>query len=329
MFMNINKKNTTSQVTRIARECTLLLFILTVVFAIFYHGTHDISEHIKKMFYMQYAKVVILVVSIVFILIINLKSCSKKCNTIILCLNIVMSLLIAYYMPMHAAFGIDYNTTHNPNIIDDDVAFIGISDPQLFGNNLERRQKNLKLIDGINLYIKDNSPDVFTGIIISGDCTQTNEDGRFIFSNNYIGDFEYMYGLNCNDHILKLPVYECLGNHDYENKHWFYYGNPALDMIKRRNMNRDFILDDDKYGNYAFLVNKSHIMFCINLWPTDKLSLEGYKVRGGVKFIRNILLNHPKSKWSILTHYIPSDIRSGQIKDEKRLPRLRSCYHKT
>jgi hypothetical protein len=143
------------------------------------------------------------------------------------------------------------------------------------------------------------------GVLTPGDCTQTGQDGR-LFSHNELGVYETHYNLGGNN-SLKLPVYECNGNHDYDVKGRFLFGGgniPSVQMINRKNKFRS-IVDHDKKGNYRWIWDDVHFI-ALNVWPSNQKLLNGVP-DGSMDFLKKSMMQIPwGEKFFILTHYVPN-----------------------
>src|SRR5690606_3152205 len=89
------------------------------------------------------------------------------------------------------------------------------------------------------------------GLLVAGDLTQNGKDGRAenngSLGRNELGQFISDYGLTGTDGLLRFPVYEGYGNHDFDPSEpfdanptdWRYYYpefiTPAVQSVIDRN----------------------------------------------------------------------------------------------
>ena len=154
------------------------------------------------------------------------------------------------------------------------------------------------------------------GCLIPGDCTQTGQDGR-LFTNNYLADYELKYGLgDMSD--LKVPVYECTGNHDWDTMmetnvtdKLYFKTCAAVNMINRRNDHRKILLQD-KEGNYMWKFNQLY-MIAVNCWPApENTRLLSGEPKGSLKFLQKALNElSMDDRFIILMHHIPIPFTSA------------------
>ena len=234
----------------------------------------------------------------------------------IVIIYIITSMLFFTYIPQHAAFDlVNYGGVKKPQNKKDDeyISFIGLGDIQLFSDMPERTKYSDYDINTINKFIDtyytkmDGKNGDIMGVVTPGDCTQTGQDGR-LFTHNELGMYETRYGLGGKNSVLKVPVYECNGNHDYDvaytHKHSYKGKVPSVLMINRKNKYRS-IKSQDKKGNYWWNWGELNII-ALNVWPSNKNLLYG-KPDGSLDFLKNTIPKIPTGeKFMILTHYVPN-----------------------
>lgn len=234
-------------------------------------------------------------------------------------------MLFFAYLPQHAAFdNVDYGKLKKPQINpnDDYITFLGVGDVQFFSDIRGTMKSNDYTIENINKFIDEEFKTRYPkhgeimGLLTPGDCTQTGQDGRF-FTHNELGVYESRYGLGGSNSTLKIPVYECNGNHDYDVKHTHkirYQGKiPSTLMINRKNKYRN-IKGQDKKGNYWWSWGELHFI-AVNIWPSKK-NLANGSPEGTLDFLRKTIPKIPAGqKFIILTHYIPNPYGWGDDKD--------------
>lgn len=222
-----------------------------------------------------------------------------------------VSIFMCAFAPKHAALDlVDYGSTIVPNPPSSSpyIYFVGLGDIQIFGNSeyTDRVSSTKLAISNIHTYMnskKEGSTELM-GLITPGDCTQTGQDGRW-FTHNEVGYYETNYGLGGNS-TLKLPVYECTGNHDYDsvesNKFLYPTVPPLVDLINRKNKHRHIESQDGK-GNYRWKWSDLHFI-AINVWPSNAKLMSGVP-DGSLDFLRRSMSEIPvNEKYIILTHYI-------------------------
>ncbi len=87
------------------------------------------------------------------------------------------------------------------------------------------------------------------GVLIAGDLTDNGRDGQ-------LKDFVRLYGLTGKDGVLRYPVYETVGNHD-----WDVVGTsrPAADAVRKR------------HGGLAYAWEWGGVrMICLGIYPNEK-----------------------------------------------------------
>lgn len=233
----------------------------------------------------------------------------------IIAVYITVTLILFAYLPRHAAFDlVDYGRTVRPktSASSDYVSFVGLGDIQFFSDIKERVYNNHLAIKNIHKFMDTyynrmlgNNGQIM-GLITPGDCTQTGQDGRF-FTHNEVGFYETRYGLGGKS-MLKLPVYECNGNHDYDvvrNNNIVYRKTPpSVQMINRKNKHRA-IKGQDRKGNYWWVWDELNFI-AINVWPSTDNLLNG-KPDGSLEFLRKTIPQIPAGqKFILMTHYVPN-----------------------
>lgn len=220
---------------------------------------------------------------------------------------------------------LDGVTTHTPIIGDPswyqcatDITFIAMGDPQ-YGGGAE--DKNIFQVTALNAFPgtpwRSELPSAGTpvatplGLLIAGDLTQNGKDGRdeaIIAGRDEIGEFERDYGLTGDDGLLKFPVYEGYGNHDFDpdepddefNWRFFYDENPtpSVERVANRNLKRPGLLQvaQDNQGHYSWDWGNVHLVN-VNLFAGDEASQadENSKVRDprqALTFLENDLATH-------------------------------------
>ena len=240
-------------------------------------------------------------------------------------LLVLWTLCLMYFIPQNAAWNlVDYGKPYTPLTHQDNtiITFLGIGDTQVFDDFYNRDFNNKLAIANINKFAsivypliqQNDTLNIYSdimGLLIPGDTTQTGEDGR-AFTKIYVGDYERMYGLGDNS-LLRMPAYECLGNHDFDayNKiyprHQIYFGEPpATIMIKRRNKHRRHVIASDSNGNYYWKWG-SLTVIAITYWPN--MHSTNLHMNDSFEFVSNVLSRMPpNSKYIIMTHYIPNPL---------------------
>lgn len=226
---------------------------------------------------------------------------------------VVTSIFLFIYLPKHAAFDlVNYGNVKQPRTYFENeyVTFVGVGDIQLFSDMKERLTNSDVVIRNINTFIDTVFPNLqgkngeIMGLITPGDCTQTGQDGR-LFTHNELGVYETRFNLG-GIGPLKIPVYECNGNHDYDVKGSFIFqgDTPSVQMINRKNKYRS-IVDHDKKGNYRWVWDGVHFI-ALNVWPSNQKLLNGVP-DGSMDFLKKSMLQIPwGEKFAILTHYVPN-----------------------
>ncbi|MFP4502138.1 MAG: hypothetical protein ACLFTT_14145 [Candidatus Hydrogenedentota bacterium] len=161
-----------------------------------------------------------------------------------------------------------------------DVTFIAFGDPQCGGGSPDKNQLHVRAINAAADVLRwMEAPFGFEaavanirGVIIAGDMTHNARDGRPFEVDDY-QDFIDCYGL-CGNRMLKYPVYEGYGNHDFYvwNNPLFrlYDAHPPANAVARRNVYRPGVLNtapgDD--GHYSWDWDNVHFVQ-LNLKPSD------------------------------------------------------------
>lgn len=159
-----------------------------------------------------------------------------------------------------------------------DVTFLAFGDSQ-FGGGADN--KNDLLVQALNVadaqlrwnpFGVDAPVDRIRGVIIAGDLTQNGRDGR-TFSDNEYGGFTRIYGLTGN-RILRFPVYEGYGNHDYFEWNNIGYripkAHPVADSVAVRNFCRPHLTNraPGLHGHYSWDWDNFHFVN-VNLAASD------------------------------------------------------------
>lgn len=215
---------------------------------------------------------------------------------------------------------------------------------ELYINSINKFVENIKNNNLDNFQFNLNNKDLFLniikediqGLINAGDCTQLGNNIGRLTGKNDIGPYEYAFNNNPGDNgLLNIPSFEVLGNHDFDsnnNKSFLdtiknlllFEGNPLVNMQIRRNYKRKFLINKDKYGNYALNMADLHIIFT-NVWPSKEKLLNGDPT-GSLEFLENHLNNNPNNKWILVTHYMPlvnGSFDNSILVDDKQLPYLK------
>jgi hypothetical protein len=305
----------------------------------------SLYESLSKSFgKMQYEKTILFIIihTVIYLSAIFLLYYFKINLILIFGFLFIWTLFLIYYFPMHAPFDIiTYGDIYQQKNTSDNkyVCFIGLGDPQEFGNipvnnysnftsgmsekelldlnklNNNRYDANLLVVDNINKFKNNTYTKLFDyndvgdiiGVLNVGDCTQTGEDGRYILSYNFLGDYEEKYGIG-NNSLLQLPVYECTGNHDFDCvekinlRMLLYYGNPTINMINRKNKLRNNIFMQDYKGNYSWKCDNLYFV-ALNIHVSNKKILSGNPI-GSIDFLKEFINKIGDNKFVILTHYI-------------------------
>jgi len=231
-----------------------------------------------------------------------------------------------YYAPQHAAFDLVSASYTQPafRLPTTRINFLALGDTQEFGSNGQRHLANALAVESINRFVDETYPnsDMFDGdiqgLLVPGDCTQSGEDGRY-FTRNWLGDYELKYGLGSADSDLKVSVYECTGNHDWDTVaftwplHFAYPWTPTVvTMIERKNKRRSNITATDGLGNYEWEWHTVDgtaklVVIAVNVWPAaeDRPIFSGTP-RGSKAFlVDRIAALAPTQRFVILTHTAP------------------------
>lgn len=138
-----------------------------------------------------------------------------------------------------------------------DITFFAMGDPQYGGGRDDKNDWQIAamnafpgalwpaaLADGRQTgfkWVGEEVPEPL-GVIIAGDITQNGQDGRWrLFGEaDELGAFLLDYGLDGTDGRLRWPVYEGLGNHDFDSlEDWWWGGaQPVLSALLARNRRR-------------------------------------------------------------------------------------------
>lgn len=200
---------------------------------------------------------------------------------------------------------------------EEEIKFIGIGDIQInmeINKGLTKAKCNQRKINEM-IDTENNTPHF---ALTAGDCTQNGQDGRYIFFNNSLGDYEYIY-----HNKLKIPMYECLGNHDHDattEQPLFFRKNPTKQMIKRLNKVRPNIYKSDEHGNYSIRFEHNGtklLVIFIDTWPSERKMYSSQSKRTGIEFLKESLIEIEKNeKWIMVTHWVPNPIAEGMPQEQ-------------
>ena len=180
-----------------------------------------------------------------------------------------------------------------PEFVPTDVTFFAMGDPQYGGGS---EDKNTWQVAALNAFPGAIWPEDTPfagepvaeprGVLIAGDLTQNGQDGRITpLDSDEIGAFELDYGLTGAESVLRWPVYEGYGNHDFDPGEegdggpfdWRTYydedGTPSADLVSERNGDRVGLarVAPGAAGHYAWDWDWLHLVNA-DLFPGDEPS---------------------------------------------------------
>ena len=163
-----------------------------------------------------------------------------------------------------------------------DVTFLAFGDSQVYldssltendgGRKNDLHVQALNVADTLrwNALGVDQPVARIRGVLMTGDITQNGRDARETPANEY-GVFAADYGL-CGNRILRFPMFEGYGNHDFRSWNNLLYGNehPVADSVSVRNPYRVGLTNQapGKAGHYSWDWDGIHFIN-LNLCPSD------------------------------------------------------------
>jgi cytolysin (calcineurin-like family phosphatase) len=176
-----------------------------------------------------------------------------------------------------------------------DITFFAMGDPQYGGGSADQNYFNVAALNRFaGTPWPADMPSAGTpvaeprGLLVAGDLTQNGKDGRAenngALGRNELGQFLSDYGLTGRDGLLRFPVYEGYGNHDFDPSEpfdanptdWRYYYpdiiTPAVQSVIDRNVERSGLVNvHDDGGHYAWDWGGIHFVN-VNLFPGNEPS---------------------------------------------------------
>ncbi|HPO16088.1 MAG TPA: PhoPQ-activated protein PqaA family protein [Candidatus Hydrogenedentes bacterium] len=202
-----------------------------------------------------------------------------------------------------------------------DVTFIAFGDSHFMANGADRNLLNVNAMNALDTVAQwSGAPFDFEepvshvrGVILAGDITNDGVDGRYRTSDE-IQEFIDIYGL-CGNHLLKYPIFEGYGNHDYFQYNHLGYrlfeAHPVVDMVSQRNPYRAGLINaaPEADGHYSWEWDNIHFVQ-LNLKPSDlapETSVPGAcDPRSALSFLQSDLAQHvagTHKRLVIISHY--------------------------
>jgi cytolysin (calcineurin-like family phosphatase) len=176
-----------------------------------------------------------------------------------------------------------------------DITFFAMGDPQYGGGSADQNYFN---VAAMNRFPGTPWPADMPsagmpvaeprGLLVAGDLTQNGKDGRAenngVLGRNELGQFLSDYGLTGRDGLLRFPVYEGYGNHDFDPSEpfdmnptdWRYYYpeliTPGVQSVIDRNAERIGLANvEGEGGHYSWDWGGVHFVNT-NLFPGNEPS---------------------------------------------------------
>ncbi len=191
-----------------------------------------------------------------------------------------------------------------------DVTFFAFGDPQYGGGSNDKNYFNVAAMNrfpGTLWPVGMPSAGVPVaaprGVLVAGDLTQHGKDGRpensGVRGRDELGQFISDYGLTGADGMVRFPIYEGYGNHDFDpaeppdespNDWRYYYPDvvtPAVQAVIARNADRLGLINVQDYGgHYSWDWGGVHFVN-VNVFPGNEPS--DHDVTSGVRDPRSSL----------------------------------------
>lgn len=179
-----------------------------------------------------------------------------------------------------------------------DITFFAMGDPQYGGGSPDQNYFNITALNNFpGTPWPEDMPSAGTpvakprGVLVAGDLTQSGRDGRLEVNNqpgpNQLGQFISDYGLTGADGLLRFPVYEGYGNHDFDPSErfgdipmnpatWQYYYpdeiTPSVNAVIERNRDRIGLVNvSEEGGHYSWDWGGIHFVN-VNVFPGNEPS---------------------------------------------------------
>lgn len=182
-----------------------------------------------------------------------------------------------------------------------DVTFLAFGDPQIDYRDPAPARKQVtafNAVEGRARWRHDGRRLTrIRGVVIAGDLTENALDREYRL-------FTSLYGL-CGNRLLRYPVYEGYGNHDFAGKG----SEPVVDSVSLRNRFRRGLVASapGRDGHYSWEWDNVHFIQ-LNLVPADSLppGRRGLDPRRALAFLRRDLEEHvrgTRKRVVIVSHY--------------------------
>jgi len=202
-----------------------------------------------------------------------------------------------------------------------DVTFLAFGDAQTSSGPANKNMLNARALNAADTVLSwtetsfgVNAPvGRVRGVIMAGDISNDGRDGRYMTEDN-IAEFTDVYGL-CGNAILKYPIFEGYGNHDYFTYDHLMYrlflAHPVADSVSQRNPYRAGLVETapGADGHYSWEWDNIHFVQ-LNLAPSDlvpAMNVAGARnPRQALRFLRQDLAKHvagTNKRVVIVTHY--------------------------
>jgi cytolysin (calcineurin-like family phosphatase) len=176
-----------------------------------------------------------------------------------------------------------------------DITFFAMGDPQYGGGSADQNYFHVTALNNFpGRMWPEGMPSAGTpvaeprGLLVAGDLTQNGKDGRpennGTRGRNELGQFLSDYGLTGSDGLLRFPVYEGYGNHDFDPSEpfdanptdWRYYYpeliTPGVQAVIDRNLDRPGLVNvQNDGGHYSWDWGGVHFVN-VNLFPGNEPS---------------------------------------------------------